>query len=68
MQKSYLFSMKLGTREFLKSLMTNLKTNSDVKTEGSNMADQDIKLLDLDEPRVLRSLIMNVNSKCSDLR
>ena len=53
MQKNYLLRMKAGIREFLRSLMNvNLGKNSTIRNFGSNMMDQDIKLLDLGEPRL----------------
>ena len=53
MQKNYLFWMKAGTREFFRSLMiVNLRKNSAIQNFGSNMMDQDIKLLDLCELRL----------------
>ena len=45
--KSYLFSMKLGTQEFLRALITNLNT----KFENLKWRIKLIKLLDSDETR-----------------
>ena len=62
---SYLCRIKLCTRVFRDRWLWTWTQNSEIQNGGSNLADQDIKWIDLDEPRYSGdfeyTLITNVN-------